>query len=848
MDASPKIIFNYKAHKWYPPGTTFSEGSLSAKRLKTSQFYRCANSEYNILNYILRRKAIEQQDMETLKAMAAMVETTTSGTNDILGYAKNRPGSTGLWNASGDIKEKDLKDIRKELRETKSTIWSAVLSFTHEYGALYCSNKEQAHKLIGETIDKFFQASDLDPKNMSWYGAYHINTKHPHIHIIMWEKEPLRIHTKTNQPCYTDWKLPKTNSLAYRMEVSKHLNDNKLDYLPLRDELRNDLKLTLQNQLMWEAPLQRLQVELAPEGTQQYARLSYAGKKAVNHFVDQFVNSNSESKQKMDTYITSLLNSQREMVELYKENHAKPTKEVLTFAENRINELYNRLGNEVLKALTRLPAEPLESPLDEIDIERELPFPEDHILNFDNLILEDADKKILEKMCSSFNGAKAQLLYQGEWQAVRSDEACAYKTKETALLAFGNRLAFYTQDEVQYTRILASSKLTSSSELAASYNNQYAWIDRAGIYTNADSFGAVAFKISLENYNRRIALKEYDNIPDIDNLNDEDRSLLGKIKSSASGEKFNLLYESIWKTSKTDTTNTFKNIDIESLNLLSRLSFYTQDREQLERLFKASGLYRPQRWAADYKGQLDWISLNSDVYNVNTVKTVKTFGARLIDFALNNYYEKIKLPSFDNGAEKGQLAKADLVLLDRLSLSKQGAQFFQLFNSVWDNTKTDTLSTFKNFDVMGLKLCCLIARFTQDREQIERIFKASGLYRPELWNAEYKNQFSWSDKIKEIDTHGKAHKDVVLDYAVFNSNKAAKYNRQAAQRPGYIRKQSINTRKVLNTINNIIFGLAHHNGNAIDNAKRALDELRNKRKQEEREIEENEKSRHQNQR
>ena len=124
---SPDILFDLKAHQFLDKYDT------NNKTQKESAFFHCQNS-YDPINYYTRKGASEQEDFDTIKAMEQLNAQTNMSDKDIISYASDRPGSTGLWDRKGDITAKaQLKDIRSKLRDHKSTVWSSVVCFTPEY-------------------------------------------------------------------------------------------------------------------------------------------------------------------------------------------------------------------------------------------------------------------------------------------------------------------------------------------------------------------------------------------------------------------------------------------------------------------------------------------------------------------------------------------------------------------------------------------------------------------------------------------------------------------------------------------------------------------------------------------
>lgn len=492
--SAPAIIFNVKAHQYYPPDTSFPQGSKDAKRMEESLFFRCSNSQYNIISYLTRKGANEASDMKTLKVMQKMVEMTSSSTKDILDYAKNRPGSTGLWNREGDISDKKLKTIRKELRNTKSTVWSAVVSFTPEYAMNFCSSRADAYNLISSTIDKFFKDANLEPENMNWHGAYHINTDQPHIHLIFWEKAPIKYSQRAKEPQYSSWKIKPDALLDYKLTIAKHFNTNKLDYFSLRDDIRNAMKISLKSE-QWLYKLSELEKSLTFGHKNQYKRVLYIDRKKIDSFVNEFINEDAESKNVYNTYIAKLYETQKQLRALFeKEEDKQVPARVNEFASSRIEELYSRLGNEVLNTLKLLP-----------------------------------------------------------------------------------------------------KQATSDTEL--------------------DPTPETAYELSA-----------YNNVTQKANLGVRDSRILKLIALTKEGKIFNSLFDSEWTNTQSDTSGEFKGYYYQTYRLCRMIARQTQNPDTIERIYKASGLYRPDIWNAQYTSQLR---------HVAAIERINTVGATVRDVVLN---------------------------------------------------------------------------------------------------------------------------------------------------------------------------------------------------------------------
>ena len=345
MKNSPLIIFNIEAHQKY---NSYDRNIGVQKR---SAFYRCVNPNSNIADYFSRANAVEKETFETVEAMEQIISQTQASQKDILGYAKDRPGSTGLWNKDGDITDKKVvKEIKDKLSKTDSTVWSGVLSFTPDFAAKRVGNKHEAHALLSNTINGFFKDAKLDPDNMNWFAAYHVNTDNPHCHILFWEENPNTLHAD-GTVTYSKWKLPKKALTNFSYRVVNYFNKElDLESMKFRDVARDNLRYNLHRK-EFEKDLTDLAYELEDVESFQYARISKENQKKVDAFLNKLIASNPELKEQDLKYKNLLQEQQKRMIKIYEDNHMAVPEKTRNFTASRISEYYSRLGNEILKSV-----------------------------------------------------------------------------------------------------------------------------------------------------------------------------------------------------------------------------------------------------------------------------------------------------------------------------------------------------------------------------------------------------------------------------------------------------------------------------------------------------------------
>lgn len=106
-------------------------------------------------------------------------------------YMHERPGSHGLFSQEEDIP--DMKEIQKELLNHKGLSWRWVLSLEESDAVnLGYTNREAWEKTLRATMKDAAAAMGISESNLRWVAAFHRKKGHPHVHILLWEKEPTR--------------------------------------------------------------------------------------------------------------------------------------------------------------------------------------------------------------------------------------------------------------------------------------------------------------------------------------------------------------------------------------------------------------------------------------------------------------------------------------------------------------------------------------------------------------------------------------------------------------------------------------------------------------------------------
>ena len=113
---------------------------------------------------------------------------------NFVGYMAKRPGAEcrgehGLFNGSDT--PIDLNAVANEVAEHPGYVWTHVISLRREDAVrLGYTNSDMWRDLVMRHISDISKAQKIPLTEMKWYAAFHDTTHHPHIHLIVYSKDP----------------------------------------------------------------------------------------------------------------------------------------------------------------------------------------------------------------------------------------------------------------------------------------------------------------------------------------------------------------------------------------------------------------------------------------------------------------------------------------------------------------------------------------------------------------------------------------------------------------------------------------------------------------------------------
>jgi len=473
---TPNVNFILEYNLPYAPG--------APKNMYTERrdFVSCSDGSHNLYNYLTRPGAADKNDINTIEAAKALAEHTEASEQDLLSYAKNRPGSTGAFDANGDISPERAAEIRSELQKTKSIIWSGVLSFEEEYGKKYCNDKAAAQKLITKTLKSLFAKSHLKYENISWYAALHENTDNRHIHICFWEKEPTFTKKGSNEYHFAERGKFRTEALDnFKFAVAKHFEIESMDSYKTRDAFRADFRKNINTEKK-KTPLLSILDDVSKSGSWQFARQTPETQDKILKFAMELIKANDNLKSQYDKYVSELVQQQQKYFDICNTNKLTVDDKIKNFANNNINELHNRIGNDVLYCIQKFGEEYKK-------------FQYDNSREIEKLL--DSDLQLIKQISQSKAAKTYSTIMNSQWDYSLTDTTGNLKGYNAHCLKLMSLITCFSKTAEQAERLFKASPLYKPEIWNKNYQNEFAWVKDFTV--EGQTYGEVLMNYCLKN-------------------------------------------------------------------------------------------------------------------------------------------------------------------------------------------------------------------------------------------------------------------------------------------------------------------------------------------------------------
>lgn len=117
----------------------------------------------------------------------------SSSRDEYVQYIAERPrvvkeGTHGLFSSHDEPLV--LQHVKETIKQNKGIIWTAIISLKREDAyRLGYDNLELWKTLIRSKQNELSTNLKIDSNNFQWYGAFHDEAHHPHVHLVMMSKD-----------------------------------------------------------------------------------------------------------------------------------------------------------------------------------------------------------------------------------------------------------------------------------------------------------------------------------------------------------------------------------------------------------------------------------------------------------------------------------------------------------------------------------------------------------------------------------------------------------------------------------------------------------------------------------
>lgn len=278
---------------------------------------------------------------------------------DYVEYANNDTKSSGIYNENGKLSKEQIKILREHLHDTDSIIWSGVISFEKDFGLNWCNNHTQAEALLQRELPKFFKRAGFKPENMEWYAGLHENTDNRHIHLVFFEKEPIR--KVKGEKAFSIGMLSKQSLREFKLNLELSATDYKAREIRIRTNLTRSVKEELNglSTTKLRSMLLNLADVLPKEGHTYYECEQMQRLKPIVDSISNYIISKNENIMFYKEDFDSIVKEKDDLtLQYYKRNHlTTPTQSV---GDKMQKDLYRRLGNMVIEKSKQLKLDEVE--------------------------------------------------------------------------------------------------------------------------------------------------------------------------------------------------------------------------------------------------------------------------------------------------------------------------------------------------------------------------------------------------------------------------------------------------------------------------------------------------------
>ncbi len=249
------------------------------------------------------------------------------------------------------LTEKEVKKLKKDFDKAQSNgsnMWQEVFSFDNEFlevNGLYDSengalDEEKIQEATRRAMEELSKREGF--KDLTWSASLHYNTDNIHVHIASVEINPSRERGKFKPKTLYNMKSSFVNSLLDKQKDLDKINSLIRDNL-IQGKKEMSFKEDIEMRKMVKEIVQKL-----PSDKRQW-HYNYNSMQEVRPLIDNLTKYYIETYKKDE--FKELVDRLEKEDKFYKEVYGKRKVETTTYKDNKIQDLYTRMGNTILKEI-----------------------------------------------------------------------------------------------------------------------------------------------------------------------------------------------------------------------------------------------------------------------------------------------------------------------------------------------------------------------------------------------------------------------------------------------------------------------------------------------------------------
>ena len=303
------------------------------------KFIRNGSSKFkNFIDYIDRSEATRKKNFDKYSAY-----------NNYMGNPE-KIGSL-FTKDKHSLTEKEVKKLKKDFDKAQSNgsnMWQEVFSFDNEFleaNGLYDSengalDEEKIQEATRRAMEELSKREGF--KDLTWSASLQYNTDNIHVHIASVEINPSRERGKFKPKTLYNMKSSFVNSL-----LDKQKDLDKINLL-IRDNLIQGKKeMSFKEDIEMRKMVKEI-VQKLPSDKRQW-HYNYNSMQEVRPLIDNLTKYYIETYKKDE--FKELVDRLEKEDKFYKEVYGKRKVETTTYKDNKIQDLYTRMGNTILKEI-----------------------------------------------------------------------------------------------------------------------------------------------------------------------------------------------------------------------------------------------------------------------------------------------------------------------------------------------------------------------------------------------------------------------------------------------------------------------------------------------------------------